>query len=260
MGEDLGAETGVHGASWGRMHGGYFSDPAVARPLVDAVRAAWDALRPEVVVDLGGGTGFLLSRLREAGLGREAALVNLDCSPAQLDAAAAAGVASVRGSVDGFRREAVVPAGRSALWLMRSVLHYAGEAGLAPLLRHLRAQAKAGERWVHQTACFERPEDADCLNALYRGMRTAKWYPAVADLRERLSAAGWRAVSVLPAPALRLDSGELGLRYGLDEAEIAGIRESIAGAFGGRGEVFRLRPGGFQADLHYRIWICDAVS
>ena len=60
--------------------------------------------------------------------------------------------------------------------------------------------------------------------------------------------------------ALRLDSGELGLRYGLDEAEIAGIRESIAGAFGGRGEVFRLRPGGFQADLHYRIWICDAVS
>ena len=82
MANPLGAEQVVHGASWGRVHGGYFSDPAVARPLVAAAREVWAAAQPEVIVDLGGGTGFLLSQLREAGVGGDAALVNLDCSEA----------------------------------------------------------------------------------------------------------------------------------------------------------------------------------
>ncbi len=250
----------VHGASWGRVHGGYFSDPAVARPLVEAVRAVWARTRPEVVVDLGGGTGFLLSQLRAGGFGGEVALVNLDCSEAQIEMAGEAGVCCVRGSVDRFRRADVAPAGRSALFLMRSVLHYGGEDGLAPLLRHLRAQAEGGECWVHQTACFEGREDADCLNALYRKMRTRKWYPTIADLKERLGTAGWRVEDILPAPTLRLDSAELGFRYGLTDAELACVGKEMAEEFGGRGEVFRLRPGGFQADLRYRIWACVAAS
>lgn len=260
MAAPLGPEQAVHGASWARMHGGYFSDPEVARPLVEAVRGVWAAARPDAIVDLGGGTGFLLSRLRESGVGAGSAWVVLDGSVPQLAEAAKAGLACVRGEVDGFRRDEVVPAGRTALWLMRSVLHYAGAAGLDPLLRHLRAQAAAGEYWVHQTACFERAEDAACLNALYRQLRTGKWYPTVAELRKRLAAQGWMVAEEQPAPTLVLDSDELGLRYGMEAAGLPAIGKALSAEFGEPNAVFRSTPAGFQADLHYRTFICRALA
>ena len=257
--QSLGVEQAIHGAAWGRMHGGYFSDAQVARPLVEAVRSVAEKSHPAAIVDLGGGTGFLLSQVRAAGVEKDVALVNLDCSEAQLAVARTAELVPVFGSVNEFRREGVVPDRGSVLWLMRSVLHYAGEAGLAPLLRHLRQQARPGECWIHQTACFEGEEEARCLNELYGRMHTAKWYPTRDDLRLRLEQAGWRVHSVLPAPVLHLDSAELGLRYELGDSEIRRIGEDMAGEFGSNGEVFRLTAEGFQADLRYSIWICEAL-
>jgi len=259
MENQVGPELAVHGAPWGRMHGGYFSDPAVARPLVEAVRGVWTEARPDWVVDLGGGTGFLLAQLRAVGIDG-ARLAVLDESDPQLAEAAKAGLACVRGSAGSFRRAEVAPAGTRVLWLMRSVLHYAGESGLDALLRHLRAQAAPGEWWVHQTACFEREEDAACLNALYRKMRTGKWYPIVAGLQTRLAAAGWRTEATRPAPTLRLDSGDLGIRYGLNKEDLAAIRSETETEFVGRSSAFRTTPAGFHADLHYRIFICRAAA
>ena len=255
----LGPEQAVHGSAWGRMHGGYFSDPEVARPLVEAVREVHAKARPDAIVDLGGGTGFLLARLRETGAGGGALLVDLDGSAPQLAEAAKAGLACVRGSAGSFRREAAVPAGRAALWLMRSVLHYAGEQGLDPLLRHLRAQAAAGEFWVHQTACFEREEDAACLNALYRRLRTPKWYPTADDLQARLAAAGWALAETRPAPTLHLDSAELGIRYGLDADALAAVRTDMIREFGAEHAVLHSRPDGFRAELRYALFVCRAV-
>ena len=253
-----GPEQAVHGATWGRMHGGYFSDPEVARPLVAAVRGAWAAARPERIVDLGGGTGFLLAQIRAAGFAG-VPLAVLDDSAPQLAEAEKAGLGCVRGSVGTFRRAEVAPAGQQVLWIMRSVLHYAGESGLDPLLRHLRAQAEPGECWIHQTACFERPEDAAGLNALYRKMRTEKWYPTVADLQARLAAAGWRAERTQPAPTLHLDSAELGLRYGLTAGEIAAIGAEMRREFQGIGPVFRGGAAEFRAELRYALFVCRAV-
>ena len=256
--ESFGPEQAVHGSTWGRMHGGYFSDPEVARPLVEAVREIWAEARPDRIVDLGGGTGFLLARLRESGAGAGSELVVLDGSDPQLAEAAKSGVECVRGSVGAFRRAAVAPAGARVLWLMRSVLHYAGETGLDPLLRHLRAQAATGEFWVHQTACFERAEDAACLNALYRLLRTGKWYPTVAELRQRLAAQGWTVMEERPAPTLVLDSDGLGLRYATDAAGLHAIGKTLSAEFGEPNDVFRFTPTGFQADLRYRTFICRA--
>jgi len=256
--ENFGPEQAVHGSSWGRLHGGYFSDPEVARPLGAAVREIWAEARPNRIVDVGGGTGYLLAHLRAAGLGAGAALTVLDDSAPQLAEAAKAELVCVRGAAGAFRRTDGAPAGARALWIMRSVLHYAGAAGLDPLLRHLRAQAAPGECWVHQTACFERAEDAARLNALYAKMRTAKWYPTVADLQARLAAAGWAVASVRSAPTLALDSAELAARYGLDEAEMRRIATEMASEFGAAGSVFRRKFDGFSADLHYRIFTCRA--
>ena len=255
--DELGPEQSIHGSSWGRMHGGYFGDPEVARPLVEVVRGVWAEAWPERIVDLGGGTGFLLGQVRAAGVAG-ASLAVLDDSAPQLAEAAKTGLECVRGAVDAFRRTDVVPAGMRVLWLMRSVLHYAGEAGLDPLLRHLRAQAEPGEAWVHQTACFEKAQDAACLNALYRRMRTAKWYPTIAALRRRLSAAGWRVDDVRPAPTLHLEARELGLRYGLDEGDLGRIRTEMANEFGSRNDVYGTSEDGFRADLRYAIFVCRA--
>ena len=258
MAENLGPEQAVHGSSWGRMHGGYFSDPEVARPLVEAVRAVWREARPDRIVDLGGGTGCLLAQLRAAGFA-DVPLAVLDESEPQLAEAAKAGLACVTGSAGNFRRADVAPAGARILWLMRSVLHYAGETGLDPLLRHLRAQAAPGEVWVHQTACFERAEDAACLNALYRRLRTPKWYPTADDLQARLAAAGWALAETRPAPTLHLDSAELGIRYGLDADALAAVRTDMIREFGAEHAVLHSRPDGFRAELRYALFVCRAV-
>ena len=258
--KDFGPEQAVHGKFWEHLHGGYFSDPAVARPLVAAVRGIWTQARPDVVIDLGGGTGFLLSQLQEAGVAPDARLVNLDGSETQLKAACVPGIELIRGSVEDFRRAAVVPAGRRALFLMRSVLHYAGKAGLAAVLHHLRAQAEPSEYWVHQTACFADGRDADCLNALYARMHTRKWYPTVVGLQKRLRTAGWRIEAIHPAPTLRLESRDLGARYSLSAPGLRHIAEEMVAVYGVKSSVWHATARGFQADLHYHIFICRAES
>lgn len=251
-------EEGVHGRHWNTVHGGYFSDPAIADPLVRKIRALAGQSKPDAIVDLGGGTGFLLAQLLAAGVGPGVSLVNLDNSDVQLDTAKEAGFACVRGSVDSFsRRDAGAEEGRF-LFIMRSVLHYFGEAGLDPVLRHVRAQARPGEFYVHQTASFGNEKDAACLNELYAMMGTPKWYPTVDCLRRRLDAEGWQVLEVLPAPPLRLASGELLERYQLDPADIPRIAGRLSLNDPVSEKVFKKTDDGFCAFLHYWIYVCAA--
>ncbi len=60
-------ELVVHGQRWASIFDGYFSDPIVARSLVEAVERAIEASCPAVVADLGGGTGFVLAELHRRG-------------------------------------------------------------------------------------------------------------------------------------------------------------------------------------------------
>jgi hypothetical protein len=152
------------------------------------------------------------------------------------------------------------------LLMMRSVLHYFGEHGLGPALSHLRSQAKGGERFVHQTACFEAEQGAACLNALYHKMRTGKSYPTAGQLHTHLTDAGWRPADAAseragtqPAPPLELTSRDLARRYGLSPGDVARIRAEMSEQFGQIPGVFELQPGAFTAWLHYRIWSCTAV-
>lgn len=260
MEDHVGTEKIVHGQRWGEFHNGYFSDPAIVSPLVGAARRVLAQSPADVVVDLGGGTGFLLSQLAANGVGAATTLINVDCSDIQLALKDSVEIIRVHASIGEVRRRDVATGDQRLFLIMRSVLHYLGEDGLLPLLRHLRNQVSEGESFVHQSASFENEEDAACLNALYCHMRTRKWYPTVNNLKNCLLKSGWRVTDTIEAAPLVLTSEDLGLRYALDANDIGRIRDAMVGEFGDESRVFRLTPSGFQADLHYRIFTCVAIS
>jgi SAM-dependent methyltransferase len=259
MNEQINREESVHGEQWGELHSGYFSDPLIAQPFLEKVKDFLMKSRADVVVDLGGGTGFLLSQLAAKGPCEGLALVNLDGSDVQLASARQAGITSVLALVTDFHRSDIGPKDKRFFFIMRSVLHYFGEAGLLPVLLHLHSQAREGEIFVHQTASFEDKGDAACLNSLYRHMQSDKWYPTVRELESVMTKAGWRVADISPAPALLLTSDDLARRYTLEMDDIMRIRNVMAQEFGGQTTVFEALPNGFRAKLHYRIYTCVAV-
>lgn len=252
-------ESGVHGQQWNAMHGGYFSDPAIADPFIEFVQKAIDVSRPGVIVDLGGGTGFVLHELTKRCSDPGICLVNLDVSQKQLNVTHHSRILSIRRSIAEFRRSDIDPGDKSFLFIMRSALHYFGKGGLMPLLRHLRSQMKHGEFFVHQTACFNSANGARCLNRLYDCMGTGKWYPTSKQLCGFLEKAGWGIMSVDPAPALALTSEDLGRRYRLSKHRLAEIRNEMAKSPGEKNDILRLTPKGFCAYLHYQTVTCFAV-
>lgn len=259
MFDDIRKEKGSHGRQWDKLHGGYFSDPAVAAPLINIVSDTIDISKPEVIVDLGGGTGFLLNELTKRDIDPDIRLVNVDISERQLAAICHNRILPVQRELTGFVRENADRETKRFLFIMRSELHYHGHKGLLPLLRHLRSQMKTSEFFVHQTACFQRDRDAQCLNRLYKNMGTSKWYPTVKHLCECMESAGWSIMSINPAPALPLTSEELGKRYGLSKHRLLQIRDELVDRFGDKENVFSLTPDGFVAYLHYRIFTCVTV-
>jgi SAM-dependent methyltransferase len=260
MTDQIKNEEGVHGTHWNAVHGRYFSDSHVAAPLVEKIKDLAGKSRVEMIVDLGGGTGFLLSQLLAAGVGTRVSLVNLDYSAPQLGVAMKTGISCIRGSVDSFLRQEVGPQEKRFLFIMRSVLHYFGEKGLRPVLRHLRSQAKPGEYFIHQTASFRRQQDADCLNELYQMMRTQKWYPTVDFLCECLKEEGWQVIEVLPVLPLRLACNDLVERYHIDQNGVLHIIDRLSINSLISDEVFKKTDYGFCAFLHYWIYVCTAAD
>lgn len=258
MNPSIGSEEAIHGRRFSEVHGGYFADPLVAGPLVDTVESAALGQRPNVIVDLGGGTGYLLTQMTSRLAGSNARLINIDCSGSQLAVSGGAGINSLALSVRDFKRCDIAGANERVLFMMRSVLHYFAEEDLLTLLAHLREQALKDEIFVHQSASFEESDDAACINALYRRMRTGKWFTTVGDMEDRLKHAGWNVRVSFPAPTLHLASNDLAVRYGLNGHDLDCIRDAMKVEFGERPGLFECSPAGFSARLHYRIYTCVA--
>ena len=258
--DPVGKEANIHGKEWNALHDGYFSDPTTAAPLIEKVRDAIQISKPEVIVDLGGGTGFLLRELVRNNIASGIQLVNLDVSPKQLEMVSDKQIRTIQRSLTDFVRADAGDPGKRFLFIMRSVLHYHGRDGLASLLRHLRDQARNGEMFVHQTACSDQQADTDCINLLYERMQTGKWYPMAGQLVQALERSGWSVKSNSPAPALSVTSRDLGKRYGIDPDRLDAIRGEIVQRFGEKSGVFEITQDGFRAFLHYRLFECVAVN
>ena len=258
--DPVGKEANIQGKEWDSLHDGYFSDPSVAALLISRIQDAVAASKPEVIVDLGGGTGFLLRELIRNHIDSEIRLVNLDISPKQLEQVSDRQIHTVQRSLTDFQRADAGDPGKRHLFIMRSVLHYYGREGLAPILQHLRGQMRNGELFVHQTACSDQQADVDCMNLLYEGMETGKWYPMAGQLVQALEKSGWTVNSISPAPPLVVTSHDLGRRYGVSPDHLGSIRSEILQRFGEQHGVFETTPDGFRAFLHYKLFTCVAVN
>jgi len=255
----IGIEKGVHGRQWHAVHDGYFADPEVVLPFLDTISHEILKCTPNVVADLGGGTGFVLSELAKRHPEAPIKYINVDISTKQLCECKYNVITSLQVSATDITRGALVNDGGSLMFIMRSLLHYLGYHGVTPFLKHLRAQMKPGETMIHQTACFGSYEEADCVNHLYALMRTGKWYPIVKSLTQILNKTGWQVVDCKPAPNLCLKSAELAKRYNLSAEDIARIRKEI-GQKHNETTVFVPVGSNFNAFLQYRIFTCRAKS
>ncbi len=258
--EQIKRESGIHGEPWDSLHNGYFSDTLVAHPLIETiVRHLSDAV-PDVIVDLGGGTGFILRELIAKGVTANIFPVNLDCSETQLDAMGKSDICCINRMISEFSRsDLFTNEEKRVFFIMRSVLHYFGQNGLVDILQHIRNQAQKGEMFIHQSACFESEVEARCLNGLYREMGTPKWYPVIKEIQNKMMAANWQVIEECPAPPLKLSSPELGQRYGLDAQSVVEIRNKLLNEFGEIENIFQCTNDGFVAYLHYSIFVARAV-
>lgn len=250
---------GIHGARWRTVHDGYFVNSVVALPLIGAIRNAMAISSPAVVADLGGGTGFVLQELLKQGDYPGVRFINVDLSDSQLDEENDPRILPLQASVRELTRDLLEPGDGPVLFVMRSLLHYFGSAGVRPILRHLRSQMEVGEFLVHQTACFEDASDAQCLNLLYLRMRTDKWYPTINELGTCLREEGWAVQAIQSAPKIPLPSCDLVERYHLSEEDVRCICDEMTRLHGEAPEVFLVTPDGFEAYLHYQIFTCVAV-
>jgi len=252
-------EETVYGAQWNNVHEGYFSSPEVANALIQKIHEIAYQSRPNKIIDLGGGTGFLLSDLDLADIHQRITLIDLDNSAAQLSIAKSAGLSCVQSSVDTFSRADVGNADQRFLFIMRSVLHYFGKDGLRAAIRHIREQARPGDYFIHQSASFSNSYDADCINRLYNLLNTGKWYPTIDFMKECLLAENWHVEEICPALPLKLRSEDLMQRYHLDDAGINRIGEQLFQNSNCSENILVKTDGGFCASLNYSIYICTPI-
>lgn len=251
-------EQKLYGETWNNVHGGYFADPAIASPLVEAVLDAASAVRPSVIADLGGGTGFVLSEVRQRkDCDLDPTLVCVDLSREQLEDCPEQ-ITTLECAAEKVERSMLVRQGESLLVCMRSVLHYFGRKMLRPDLGHFRSLLVDGEYLVHQTICFELERDQATANLLYDRMDTGKWYPTLDTLLEALDRDGFELTDMRPAPSIPLTSAELESRYDFSHDAMMEIGQEMQGQCGGLSRVYHPGRNGFTVYLDYMILTCAA--
>jgi SAM-dependent methyltransferase len=252
-------ETAVHGRRWAGQYSGYFSDPAVAAPFLDIIEESLREKSPDVLVDLGGGTGFILRELiRRGKIPDGLKLYDMDLSRPQLESLADARIRPLQSSFLEFQRAAVAVGPERLMLITRSTLHYAGIMGQKPVLRHIRDQLKPGEIFIHQTGCSASPEEALLVDELLERMHSDKWMPPLDSLVKLCEDAGFRVTRVADVPDLALDEPTLADRYGIKPEEMADIRVKLQDAYKDSPR-WRITPEGFVILQAYKIMVCEAA-
>ncbi|MBU4200049.1 MAG: ApaG domain-containing protein [Verrucomicrobia bacterium] len=253
-------EAHIHGKLWDKLYDSYFSNPYLARDYVAVIIRAAYKCKPSVIVDLGGGTGFILEQLVAAGIAEDIRLVNMDESDAQLAMGRHPRITPRKGAIQSLRRTEIVKETESLMLICRSVLQYGGIFGQKPWLAHLRDQMKPGEWFVHQSGCSDDLEAALALDVLFEMMNVEKWVPHKEAFQELLTQAKFEVVDDFPMPPVGMPSDGLAIRYGVAPETLAKIKADLRRTCANRPDLFKLTPSGFTFNFPYRVFVCKAVA
>lgn len=260
MGYESRREEHVHGDSWARQASGYFSDKGIARDYVAAIMRAVREFRPSVIADLGGGTGFILEQLIEAGIPEDVKLVVIDESGPQLAACRNPRIILMKGTLQSFGRTEVVREDERLMLICRSVLQYAGFRGQMTWLSRVRGEMRPGEWFVHQSGCTEDAEASRLLNRLFALMGVDKWVPDRDAFVQMLTEARLEVKGNFLMPPIGMVSEELAYRYGVSPENMKSIGAELCRTCAGRPDMFRTTPAGFVFNFPYRVFLCRAVE
>lgn len=253
-------ETHVHGNLWGKLYDGFFSDKRMAADYVAAIMRVARGIKPSAVADLGGGTGFILEQLVEAGIAEDIRMFNLDESDSQLAMCKHPRITPMRGAFQTFRRADILGEAGSLMVICRSVLHYAGIFGQKPWLNYLRGQMKAGEWFIHQSGCLDDVEAALALDVFFEMAGVDKWLPHREAFIKLLEKAGFEVSDDFPVPPLGMPSDVLAMRYNISPENLAKIEKDLRRTCSSRPDLFKSTPSGFVFNFPYRVFICRAVE
>jgi len=257
---DIESERHVLGARFTKLFSGYFGDPLIARPLVDAISTAIQAHAPGILVDVGGGTGFVLSELLRVYPDTPCRLVDLDLSADQLREERDQRIRALQASAEVVTRNDLCPADETLMLTMRSVIHYFGHDNIIPFLKHLRSLLNPGEIMVHQTVCYADPKNARFLEQMIRGMGAEKSPLTKDEVLVFLEEAGWRVLGSIPGPAMVMGSAELAFRYHVTHDQIVDLSERVLGGFNMVPDAFAPMPDGFTLRTDYHIFTSMATN
>lgn len=256
--DNVSKELHYHGGKWATAHGAYFSDPVNAMPLVDEAFQAAESYRPNVIADIGGGTGFLLDQIRARFNGDTPRLLNVDVSRDQLDVCKGMGMDIMLCSALDLKRQALVKENERLMLISRSVMHYFGRAQQDMFLSSLRSVMEEGEMLVQQPASFATEEECECMNILYPMMGVDKFYLTPEGLREAHERNGFEVTSIRTAPPLDLRSEDLAERYDLSDDDIRKMC-SIMRRYRLHEQSFEVKDHSFRGPFTYVIVSARAV-
>lgn len=252
-------DTDVYGRAWREVYGGYFIKTDVLRAMVDPVIGIVQQVHPDMIVDLGGGTGLLLEALiADPRLPAEMKLTNVDMSSEQLAACSNERIVNIHARIDELPSEPFATSAGRRLWMMRAVLHYFGREGFVPVLERLRSYQQQGEYFIHQTVSSDSARHMECMNQLFAP--TEKWFPTEQEMITAAEQSGWQVERVLPAPTLPIWRKAIARRYEIADQVMDKIARSLREHYGSVEGMIKFTEGlDFKIDLPFLIYVCRAV-
>ncbi len=259
MNYEIEREAHVHGEQWARVAAGFFANPDMARNYVAAILRVARQAPPAAIVDLGGGTGFILEQLIQQGLAEQVRLVDMDESATQLALCRHPRITPIQGALETLDRRRILPEPGRLMLICRSVLHYGGLARQKAWLRHLRGQLEPGEWFVHQSGCALEVEHSLALDALFEQLGVDKWVPSKAAFLQLLEEAGFACEDVFPVPPVPMGRADLVMRYGATPEVMARVDDDLRRTCAGKPHIVEFTASGFIFYFPYLVFVCRAA-